>query len=308
MAALYVLAALGFFAVQVAVGLWWRHRAHRARDDLAQLGHASRGEGAVYRSGGAPRSALPWPFSYLNPRLRRGGVSVSAREVLLVAVMAAIGAWAVASVVVGPSWVAGGAALVGLWAPVLWVDRAARRRSEAIGLEMEHITAALDGAVSAGLVAYEAITEIARSSGGILGPELMRLVRDAERVGLSEALALWRERLPLPEVHLFAAALRLNQGAGSGLGRAVAGLHATLRERRESAAALRAATAAGRWQANMLIAVPPLLLIFLRAVYPQFEQPLLGTPVGRLWLCGAALWLCVGYVVVRRMCVPRDVV
>lgn len=308
MAPLYLLAALGLFGLQLAVGSWWGHRAYRARDDLARLVAAPRGGAAAYRAAGAPREELPWPFSYLNPRLRRSGVVVSVREVLLVSAAAGVGAWAVASVVVGPSWVAAGVILVGLWAPIWWVDRAARRRSEVIGREMEHITAALDGAVSAGLVAYEALTEIARTSGGILGPELMRLVRDAERVGLSEALAAWRKRLPLPEVHLFAAALRLNQGAGAGLGRAVAGLHETLRERRESAAALRAATAAGRWQANMLIAVPPLLLIFLRAVYPQFEQPLLGTPVGRLWLCGAALWLGVGYVVVRRMCVPREVV
>jgi len=309
---LFVAAAIACVSLQLSAGSWWWARSGRARNDLARREEAGLRAAAAPRTaragGGAAMAELPFPFAYLNRRLRLGGIAVSVQGVVLLAAVGAVACWAVAAMIVGPGWVAVAASAGGLWAPVLWIEREAGRRREAMAGEMERIASAMEGALSAGMVAYEAILEVALATGGILGPELLRVVADADRVGLSEALALLRPRLPLPEVQLFVAALRLNQGAGTGLGPALAGLHRTLRERRETGLALRAATAAGLWQANMLIAVPPLLLMFLRQVYPQFEAPLLLTSGGRFMLCAAAAWLGLGYVVVRRMCVPREMV
>lgn len=312
MGVLFVVAGSACVSLLLAAGSWWRARAGRARSDLDRRAQASLRPLAATGVGrpAAARAAadLPFPFAYLNRRLRQGGIAVSVQGVVLVAAVGAVACWAGTAMVLGPGWVSAAASVGGLWGPVVWVEREATRRRETMAGEMERVASAMEGALSAGMVAYEAVREVALATGGILGPELLRVVADADRVGLSEALALLRRRLPLPEVQLFVAALRLNQGAGSGLGPALAGLHRTLRERRETGLALRAATVAGLWQANMLVAVPPLLLMFLRQVYPQFEAPLLLTPGGRFMLCAAGAWLAIGYVVVRRMCVPREMV
>lgn len=309
---LFVATAVCVGAACLAVYAWWRVRFGRARWDLERRSRAPVGDAHILRAnvfrtpGVRPR--LPFPFGYLNRRLQQGGISMPVQGVVLAAVVGAVVCWAAATLVVGPGWLPAAAMLGGLWAPVVWVDRLAGRRREGIAAEMERISAALEGALSAGMVPYEAVLEVGVATGGILGPELLRIVADADRVGLSEALTLFGQRLPLPEVQLLVAAMRLNQGAGAGLGPALAGLGRTLRERRETVAAMRAATAAGRWQANMLIAVPPLLLMFLRQVYPDFEAPLFGTGGGELLLCAAGFWLAIGYLVVRRMCIPKEMV
>ncbi len=311
MSVLFVAAAACAASLVLALGVVWRTRYRRAAEALAQPppSRALAPAGPVRRPRKASSgSSLPFPFSYLNRRLRQGGVPIELRTVLLLSAVGAVACWAAATLVLGAGWPSGLAAAGGLAVPIVWLDRQVTARREKVAAEMERVTAALEGAVSAGMVVYEALVEVGLSVGGILGPELLRAVADADRVGVSEALVLLGQRLPVPEVALLVAALRLNQGAGAELAAGLAGLHQTLRERREAAGAMRSATAAGRWQANLLICVPPVLLIFMRWVYPEFEAPLFGTVSGHVLLAASAAWLGLGYAILRRMCVPKEMV
>ncbi len=310
MTVLFVCTAAAVLALAEALRAAWGRRSGRA---LRALLATEARPGAVRAvPGGRPRAdpasaagTLPFPFGYLNRRLRQGAVAVSLQTAALLAVAGAVLAWASAATLVGAGHLADLAVPAGLWAPVLWIDRLAARRREAVAEEMERAAVALESAVAAGMNAYEAVLDVGVSSGGILGAELVRTIADADRVGMSEALSLLGQRLPLPEVQLLIASMRLNQAAGAELGATLTGLGRTLRERREAALALRAATAAGRWQAGMLVAVPPLLLFFMRYAYPSFETPLFATATGQMLLLLAACWLLVGHVVVHRMSVPR---
>jgi Flp pilus assembly protein TadB len=311
--ALFVATAGTVVAAAFAVRNWLAGGRGRAVADLTSLDRDALATRRRRALGLRPRDGvglarLPFPFGYLNRRMREAGVQVSLQVVVTVAAGGALACWAAATLLLGAGWPADLALAGGLWAPLVWIERQAARRREAVALEMERVAAALEGAVSAGMVPYEALVEVGSAGGGTLGPELLRTVADADRVGLSEALVLLAARLPLPEVALLVASLRLNQGAGAALSGSLAGLHATLRERRETAAAMRAATAAGRWQAGMLVAVPPILLLFMRLVYPAFEAPLFDTGAGRALLAASAAWLLLGHAIVRRMCVPPDLV
>ena len=312
MGVLFVATAAAVVALVLALHSAWSQRRGRAAAALRlqdeRLLSARRRETAVARRRAALRTALPFPFGYLNRRLKQGAIAMSVQTVVVLAAIGAVVCWAGAAMVLGNGWISRAALLGGLWAPVIWVERQAERRREAIATEMERVTAALEGAVSAGMNAYEALVEVGVSTGGILGPELLRVVEDADRLGMSEALVLLGQRLPLPEVQLLVAGMRLNQGAGAHLSDSLAGLGRTLRERRETQAAMMSATASGRWQANMLIAVPPVLLLFMRWVYPAFEAPLFGTASGQFLLLLSSFWLLVGYFVVKKMAVPKEMV
>ena len=306
--ALFVLSVGAGSALAYGLRAAQRGRRGRAAATLDRLA-ASRLPAALWpesRRGAGP-ARLPFPFSYLNRRLAEGAVRASLQTVGLVALGGGLGCWAAASLLLGAGWPADLAVAGGLWAPLAWVQYLARRRREAIAAEMERAVAGLEAAVSAGMVPYEALLDVGLDTGGILGPELLRTVADADRIGLSEALVLLRARLPLPEVTLLVAGLRLNQGAGAELAGGLGELHRTLLERRETAAAMRAATAGGRWQAGMLVAVPPVLLLFMRLLYPAFEAPLFQSALGRLLLAGCSAWVLIGYAVVLRISVPREV-
>lgn len=308
MSVLFVSSTACVATLVLALGAWWRGRFRRAAEALAAPVGPRPAVGPLRASRVKSRVSLPFPFGYLNRRLRTSGIPVDLRTVVLLCAVGAVGCWAAATLILGSGWPSALAAVGGLYVPIAWVDRLVAARREKVALEMERVIAALEGAVSAGMVVYEALLEVGLSVGGILGAELLRVVADADRIGASEALLLLGQRLPLPEVSLLVAALRLNQGAGAELAGSLSGLGRTLRERRETVAAMRAATAAGRWQANILIGVPPLLLLFMRWTYPEFETPLFGTAAGQLLLVVSGVWLCLGYVILRRMCVPREMI
>ena len=200
MGVLFVATAAAVVALVLALHSAWSQRRGRAAAALRlqdeRLLSARRRETAVARRRAALRTALPFPFGYLNRRLKQGAIAMSVQTVVVLAAIGAVVCWAGAAMVLGNGWISRAALLGGLWAPVIWVERQAERRREAIATEMERVTAALEGAVSAGMNAYEALVEVGVSTGGILGPELLRVVEDADRLGMSEALVLLGQRLP----------------------------------------------------------------------------------------------------------------
>ncbi len=277
--------------------LWLRLRPHRAARalGLSDSGHL--------RTSGRQRS----PLTFLDRRLRAGAIALRLDTLLLLSVFGGVVCWTTARVVLGAGLPADVAVIGGGFAPMVWASREAEARREALAAELERVAAGLAGAARAGMNLYASISEVGVATGGSLGAELSRTLLDADQVGLSESLLLLGERVPLPDVRLLVAAMRLNQGAGAEAATAFDGLLTTLRERREAAAALRSATAAGRWQANVLVAVPPFLLAFMHLVYPQFEAPLLNTTHGRLLLGAAAVWVWIGQRIVRHMSTPPGV-
>ncbi len=247
----------------------------------------------------------PVPFRTIGSPPREGAIALAPGAVVLSALAGGVVCWASMRLLVGQGALADLAALGGLWVPSWWLRQLAARRRERIAVEMEQVALSLEGAAGAGMTPYEAMVQTSARIGGIIGPELLRVIRDADRLGLSEALVLFRDRLPLPEVRLLAASLRLHQGAGAATAEALMALARTLRQRREAITAIRTATTSGRMQANMLMAVPPALIGLLRAAYPAFLHPLLKTGVGQLVLGLCAVWMLLGYGMIRRMVVPR---
>jgi Flp pilus assembly protein TadB len=302
--ALFVLVAVAFLSGgAAAAAVLDGRRPGRAAAMLA--GAAGRPRGGRPRP--PERRTLPFPFAYLNRPLAAAGLGIRLPAVLGLTAAGAIVCWAATSVVLGPGWPSVLALAGGFAAPLWWVGRLAEGRRHAVLAELERAAAALEAGVSAGLNLYEALLETGARLGGVVGQELLRVVRDADRVGLSEALMLFAARLPLPEVRLLVAGMRLHQNVGARLAEALGELHATLRERRETALAMQSATAAGRTEAGILVAVPPVLLAAMRLFSPAFEAPLFATPTGHAVLLGSGLWLAVGYGVVRRMVVPKEV-
>ncbi len=251
------------------------------------------------------RLDLPFPFGYLNRRLREGAIALDVPTAAVLTCGGALVCWAFATLLFGTGWLSTLALVGGFWVPIGWIDAASARRREQIAREMERLVAAMEGAAGAGLSPYEGLTQVAEGLDGILGPEVRTLVRNARRVGLSEALLLFRTRLPVPEVHLLAAGLRLHQEAGAATGQALHGLAQMMRQRREAILVMQSATSSGRMQANMLIAIPPALLLLLRLTYPTFLAPLFGTLAGNLVLGACTVWALVGYGLTRRIVTPR---
>jgi Flp pilus assembly protein TadB len=161
---------------------------------------------------------------------------------------------------------------------------ASRRRSSLRLAAIEaQVPLALDrvaGALRAGASLHGAIWEAAQHTPDPVGADLRRIARDADRGRpLGAAIAGWVEGGP-PAVQLAGAALSLGAEAGGGMARAVDGVAATVRERRELAAEARSLATQARASAALLAVAPLLFALLVGTADAAAARFLLGSPLG----------------------------
>jgi tight adherence protein B len=248
------------------------------------------------RHPGSDRSTGPAAGSRSVPRW----ISLVAEEVehrvepaeLLVAVrVASVAAPLGVALLLGPAsalFVVGvGAVAPRLLLPLL-VRRQAARRDEQLAGALERVAAG----VRSGSSITIALDELAGELADPLGSEL-RAIAEAVRHGmpLGAALDSWAGGPTASrEVTLAAAALALGAAAGGPVARALDGVAATLRERRQLQAEVRALATQARASAWLLALAPVGFAGLMSTVAPDAVAFLVTTPVGLLCL-GAGLTL-----------------
>ena len=199
---------------------------------------------------------------------------------LLAAALAAVTA---ASLLAGPLG-AGSLAAALVTAPRLLGPsvrrRRLRRRDEQLAPWLERVASGL----RAGLSLSAALAAATPTAPWPLRLDLEELDRSVRAGGLRAGLARWADRADTsPAVALAANALDLGASAGGEVARAVDRVAATLRDRREAQAEVRALATQARASAVVLALAPLGFCALLAAVEPAVPRILLTTPIG--WAC-----------------------
>lgn len=158
--------------------------------------------------------------------------------------------------------------------------RRLRRRDEQLVPWLERVASGL----RAGLSLAGALSAAAPTAPWPLREDLARLEGDIGSLGLAVGLARWAERSGTsPAVTLTASALDLGATAGGEIARAVDRVAASLRDRSEAQAEVRALATQARASAAVLGLAPLGFCALLATVEPAVPRLLLTTPVG--WAC-----------------------
>ncbi|HEV2999418.1 MAG TPA: type II secretion system F family protein [Solirubrobacteraceae bacterium] len=239
-----------------------RRRGRWARIGLAVLARVGRGA-----SGSAPPRDLaariaaagePLGLSVADVMALKGGAAVAGGIGALTAGALAPGRLGLVVLVAGPA--------LGFVAPDLALRRVARRRAEAIALELADVAELLRVAVDAGLSPMRAVAEVGRRHPGLLAAELRSVAaRVALGVPRAEALDRLAARAPVAGVHALVAALGRAERHGSPLGPALAALAAEARADRTRRVRDRAARAAPKIQLVVALLLVPAVLLMVGA-------------------------------------------
>ena len=116
-----------------------------------------------------------------------------------------------------------------------------------------------------------------------------RIAYEEQNFGLplKDALLNFTERVPLVDVRFFVTALLVQKETGGNLAEILDKLAHVIRERFRILGEIRIKTAQGRLTAAILIALPPVLVLVLRAINPGYMRPLFEDPWGH-WILGTA--------------------
>lgn len=135
-----------------------------------------------------------------------------------------------------------------------------------------------------------------------IGPEFSETLDEVNYgVSVSDALKNLAERIDCEELRYFIVGVILQRETGGNLAELMETLARLIRERFKFDGKVRTLSAEGKFSALVLIILPILLTVYLYLTNPDFLEPLIKEPVGRLMAFLAVIGMIVGSLIMRRM-------
>jgi Flp pilus assembly protein TadB len=232
-----------------------------------------------------------------SARMRRSPVALVKRWVLTSVV---------AAVLVG---YVSGTAVLGIFLLVLspfllkvWVSRGVRRQQKLFNEQLPSHLQDLAGAMRGGRSFVGGISAMAESATEPLRGEFQRALSD-ERLGLplEDTLEAVGKRMEAKDMEQIALIAALHRGSGSNVAEALDRVAESSRERADLRREMRALTGQARMSAGVLTGMPPLMLVALTFIAPQYQHPLFHTTGGIVLLFVAAGMLGMAWMVMSKI-------
>jgi tight adherence protein B len=228
--------------------------------------------------------------------VEQSGLNLTLRRLFLYMAAAGLGVGAVAGLVrQSPLWAAGGAVL-GALGPVVYVAVRRKVRLHKLLSQLPDTFDLMARVIRAGQTMSQALLAVADEFDAPIAAEFSYCY-EQQNLGLPPEVALrdLARRTGVLEVKIFVLALLVQQQTGGNLAEMLEKLATVVRERFRMWAKIRALTAEGRFQAAVLLALPPamfFIILFLNRNYAQIliDNPVLLIVMGISEVIGA-LWI-----------------
>lgn len=160
----------------------------------------------------------------------------------------------------------------------------------------------LTRAVRAGHAFTTALELIANELSEPIASEFRKLFEE-QKFGLPvrDALLNLTERVPLVDVKFFVTAVMLQRETGGNLAEILDNLSYMIRERFKIMRQVRVYTAQGRLTMMLLMGMPPIIVVCMLAMNPDFIRPLFTDPLGHTLIVAGITLQTIGYFVIRKI-------
>ncbi len=239
----------------------------------------------------------------LRVHLAQAGLDWSVGRVTLAMLLAGSVVFAAASRVRwAPLWVviacAWGAALV----PYAVVLHTRSKRFQDFSVQFPDVLDSLGRAMRAGYPLLGALEIVSREALPPAGSEIRKVYAETDLgMPLSRALENLRDRLPLPEVDVFAAAVQLHSRTGGRLTDVLSALAESMREQVALRGEVRSLAAHGRMTGIILTCIPVIIAGLMLVVSPMYIRVLTAHPYGKNLIAAAVVCLVAAHFVIRRI-------
>jgi tight adherence protein B len=160
----------------------------------------------------------------------------------------------------------------------------------------------LTRAVRAGHAFTTALELIANELSEPIASEFRKLFEE-QKFGLPvrDALLNLTERVPLVDVKFFVTAVMLQRETGGNLAEILDNLSYMIRERFKIMRQVRVYTAQGRLTMMLLMGMPPIIVVCMLSLNPDFIRPLFTDPLGHTLIVAGITLQTIGYFVIRKI-------
>jgi tight adherence protein B len=192
--------------------------------------------------------------------------------------------------------------LVGFFLPYSYASYQRTKRFDRFEELFPEAIDTLARAVRAGHAFTTALEMISDEVSEPVAGEFRKLFEE-QKFGLPvrEALSHLVDRVPLVDVKFFVTAVMLQRETGGNLAEILDNLSYVIRERFKIMRQVRVYTAQGRLTMMLLMGMPPIIVMGMYFMNPQFIQPLFTDPIGHVLIVVGLVLQTVGYFVIRKI-------
>jgi len=242
------------------------------------------------------RLLLRWSWAVrLRDYITQAGLDWKPGRLILVSTLLALGGYLVVLRLYPNPIVPALAAVAAAVVPISFVAIKRSRRMRAFERTFPEAIDLLGRAVRAGHSFSTGLEMIATELPEPVSGEF-RTAFDEQNFGLPlrDALLNLAERVPIIDVQFFVTALLVQKETGGNLAEILDKLAHVVRDRFRILGEVRVRTAQGRLTASILMALPPLMTVIMRALNPSYINTLFTDPWGPYMLGGAAVLQVIG--------------
>lgn len=226
----------------------------------------------------------------------------ASRFVLLVAIMASMGAAVALFVPTVPAAFAPLLAAVTGTLPLVWLFLRRRWRLRKFGQQLPEALELISRALRAGHSLASGISLVADEMSDPIGKEFGRCYETQNfGVPLEEALETMSERVPNLDLRFFVTAIVLQRQTGGDLAEILDKIGSLIRERFKIWGQIQALTGEGRLSGIVLLALPPALFVVMYRLNPDYCMVLFTDPMGHKMLAVAVVMQIIGALVIRKI-------
>jgi tight adherence protein B len=236
-------------------------------------------------------------------RLQQAGLGVSVRTFWIVSIVFGLVVGLLALVATQKPLIALGLAFgAGLGLPRWVVGFMANRRIKKFTEAFSDAIDIIVRGIKSGLPVHDCLKIIGKESPEPLAGEFRRMVENVGMgMAMDQALEKMYERMPTSELRFFSIVLAIQQKSGGNLAEALNNLSTVLRARKMMREKIKALSSEAIASSFIIGSLPPGVVVMISLTNPAYMAPMFSDPRGHLMLLGAAFWMSMGILVMRKM-------
>lgn len=238
----------------------------------------------------------------LHAKLEAGGLTLTPPEWLLIHAGIVIGAGTLSLLLTGNVLFTALAVVAGAFVPWFYLGIRQSRRLKAFNSQLAGTLQLMAGSLQAGLSLTQGMDTIVREGAEPVAGEFRRALVEARLgVPIEDALEGLAARMQSDDFKWTVMAIRIQREVGGNLSELLLNVAGTLRERDYLRRQVKSLSAEGRFSAYILLALPPLILLYEFTTNGSYVAPLVSTPIGFLMLGAMAGMMAIGGFMMKKM-------
>jgi tight adherence protein B len=238
----------------------------------------------------------------LNKKLEKAGLPLAAHEFTLIKYILTLVVFLLTYIVLKNPLVSGILSIMIFFVPPIAVNFAINKKRDKFESQLPGALSLLRNSVEAGMSFLQSMELVANEMDPPISDEFSKVIHESQ-VGIDLKTSFHRmlERVDSTELKLMTIAVLIQREVGGNLSEILDIILETIRERIQLKGEIKAITAQGRASAALIGALPPLLLVVMNFINPDYMSPLFTTFLGQGILAGCFMMECIGIYMIMQI-------